>query len=155
VLPLVPKIDDLVEQNEGLPARIDDFQARIAELEGRAGSPPKTPTNSSLPPSSGQKARPRATGLGGACDGRLFVIVADQWWLERRAASQHCGHRQHESKTTASGSAEFLRPVDGVDECAEGFLRSRSASFVVSNTTVRIAVHRSVAERLAERLAFS
>src|SRR6202030_4749406 len=29
--------------------------ARIAELEGRAGRPPKTPTNSSLPPSSGQK----------------------------------------------------------------------------------------------------
>ena len=30
--------------------------ARIAELEGRAGKPPKTPTNSSLPPSSGQRA---------------------------------------------------------------------------------------------------
>jgi len=30
--------------------------ARIAELEARAGQPPKTPTNSSLPPSKGQKA---------------------------------------------------------------------------------------------------
>lgn len=48
VLSLLAKIDDLVEQNKAL-------LARIAELEGRAGKPPKTPTNSSLPPSSGQK----------------------------------------------------------------------------------------------------
>jgi transposase len=46
---LLAKIDDLVEQNKAL-------LARIAELEGRAGKPPKTPTNSSLPPSRGQKA---------------------------------------------------------------------------------------------------
>jgi transposase len=56
VLSLLAKIDDLVEQNETLLARIDELLARIAELEGRAGKPPKTPTNSSLPPSSGQKA---------------------------------------------------------------------------------------------------
>jgi transposase len=49
VLSLLAKIDDLVEQNKTL-------RVRIAELEGRAGKPPKTPTNSSLPPSSGQKA---------------------------------------------------------------------------------------------------
>src|ERR1700682_2188696 len=39
-----------------LLTRIDELLARIAELEARAGKPPKTPTNSSLPPSSGQKA---------------------------------------------------------------------------------------------------
>src|SRR6516164_4980685 len=49
VLSLLAKIDELVEQNKAL-------LARITELEGRAGKPPKTPTNSSLPPSSGQKA---------------------------------------------------------------------------------------------------
>jgi transposase len=56
VLSLLAKIDDLVEQNKTLLARIDELLARIAELEGRAGKPPKTPTNSSLPPSRGQKA---------------------------------------------------------------------------------------------------
>ena len=46
---LLAKIDALLEQNKTL-------LARIAELEARGGKPPKTPTNSSLPPSSGQKA---------------------------------------------------------------------------------------------------
>ncbi|HET9688276.1 MAG TPA: IS66 family transposase [Pseudolabrys sp.] len=49
VLSLLAKIDGLLEQNSAL-------LARIAELESRTGKPPKTPTNSSLPPSSGQKA---------------------------------------------------------------------------------------------------
>ena len=70
VLSLLARIDDLFEQNKklseqnnSLQARIDELLkqisallARIAELEARAGKPPKTPTNSSLPPSSGQKA---------------------------------------------------------------------------------------------------
>src|SRR5262249_15138034 len=56
VLSLLAKIDDLVEQNKTLLARIDELLARIAELEGRAGKPPKTPANSSVPPSRGQKA---------------------------------------------------------------------------------------------------
>jgi transposase len=70
VLSLLAKIDDLsdqnkklLEQNNSLQARIDELLkqisgllARIAELEARSDKPPKTPTNSSLPPSSGQKA---------------------------------------------------------------------------------------------------
>ena len=46
---LLSKIDELLEQNKTL-------LARIAELEAKLGTPPKTPTNSSLPPSKGQKA---------------------------------------------------------------------------------------------------
>jgi transposase len=46
---LLSKIDALLEQNKTL-------LARIAELEAKLGMPPKTPDNSSLPPSKGQKA---------------------------------------------------------------------------------------------------
>jgi transposase len=63
VLSLVTRIDELAGENNSLQARIDQLLdqintllARIAELEGRSREPPKTPTNSSLPPSSGQKA---------------------------------------------------------------------------------------------------
>ena len=49
VLELLAQIKALVEQNRLL-------LARIADLEARAGQPPKTPSNSSLPPSRGQKA---------------------------------------------------------------------------------------------------
>ena len=48
VLELLRQISELVAQNEAL-------LARIAELEARQGKPPKTPDNSSLPPSRGQK----------------------------------------------------------------------------------------------------
>jgi transposase len=60
VLSLVARIDELAAQNATLLARIDELLARIAELEGRGGKPPKTPANSSLPPSRGQKANAAA-----------------------------------------------------------------------------------------------
>ena len=50
----------LLAQNNELLQQIKTLLARIAELEARAGQP-KTPTNSSLPPSSGQKANRPAT----------------------------------------------------------------------------------------------
>ena len=56
VLQLLSRIDTLVERNSELAERIKTLLARIAELEARAGQPPKTPSNSSLPPSSGRKA---------------------------------------------------------------------------------------------------
>ena len=46
----------LVQQNAELLAEIKGLLARIAELEARLDQPPKTPDNSSLPPSRGQKA---------------------------------------------------------------------------------------------------
>jgi len=63
VLSLLQRIDELSDKNNSLQATIDELLkqisallARIAELESRSGKPPKTPSNSSLPPSSGQKA---------------------------------------------------------------------------------------------------
>src|SRR3984893_12018807 len=57
-----PLVLGLLRQISGLTARVDELLAqnkallaRIAELEAERGKPPKTPDNSSLPPSSCQK----------------------------------------------------------------------------------------------------
>ena len=56
-------------------AQVQALMARVAELEAKLGDPPKTPDNSSLPPSKGQKANqpekakrigPRQGSLGDA-----------------------------------------------------------------------------------------
>ncbi len=60
---LKPMVLAIVAQNASLLGRIDELlgvigklNARIAELEAKLGVPPKTPDNSSLPPSSAKKA---------------------------------------------------------------------------------------------------
>ena len=52
VLTLVGQVRALTEQ----AAQTAILTARVAELEAKAATPPKTPANSSLPPSKGQKA---------------------------------------------------------------------------------------------------
>jgi transposase len=44
-----------------LLARVEQLSARVAELEAKLGLPPKTPDNSSTPPSQGRKASGEAT----------------------------------------------------------------------------------------------
>ena len=63
VASLLARIDRLMAQIAARDDRIDELlvqvkalNARIAELEANCGGPPKTPDNSSLPPSRGQKA---------------------------------------------------------------------------------------------------
>jgi transposase len=58
-------------------AQIEELTRRITELEAKPGGPPKTPDNSSLPPSQGRKPTGRAPrgakakgptrGVPGAC----------------------------------------------------------------------------------------
>ena len=62
VVELFAKVDRLLDQISELRDQNKALNARIAEIEGRNGRPPKTPTNSSLPPSSGQKAKAPAPG---------------------------------------------------------------------------------------------
>jgi transposase len=53
---LKPLVQQLLMRIDDLLAQIKAQNARIAELEAKLGQPPKTPDNSSLPPSRGQKA---------------------------------------------------------------------------------------------------
>jgi transposase len=53
---LQPLVQRLLTRIDELLAQIKAQNARIAELEAKLGQPPKTPDNSSLPPSRGQKA---------------------------------------------------------------------------------------------------
>ena len=52
---LMARVEALVAQNAALVAQNAVLVARIAELEAKLGLPPKTPDNSSVPPSKGQK----------------------------------------------------------------------------------------------------
>jgi len=72
---------------------------RVAELEARLNAPPKTPGNSSLPPSKGHKANrpgkaerpgPRQGSLGRAGGGRALAEAPDQFVIAKAAACAHC-----------------------------------------------------------------
>ena len=65
-------IGALMAQVEALTAQVAALTARVAELEAKLGRPPKTPENSSLPPSKGHKPsapaapKPKAQAHAGA-----------------------------------------------------------------------------------------
>ena len=80
-------------------ALIRALTARVAELEARLGVPPKTPDNSSLPPSAGQKAnrsdnpkrtKPRQGSLGRKGGGRDLVAHPDETVIARPVCCAHC-----------------------------------------------------------------
>lgn len=82
-------------------AQIAALTKRVAELEARLGNPPKTPDNSSVPPSKGQKAnRPAKAGrdgrrpgsLGRTGGGRPLSSDPDQVVIAKAAACVHCGN---------------------------------------------------------------
>ena len=86
-------------QMQALTAQVQKLTARVAELEGRLGVPPKTPDNSSLPPSAGQKAnrsdtpkrtKPRQGSLGRKGGGRALVEHPDETVIARPVCCAHC-----------------------------------------------------------------
>jgi len=79
--------------------RLDVAERRIAELEARPAEPGKTPDNSSLPPSKGQKPNrpekakrvgPRQGSLGRKGGGRPLVCDPDQTVTTKAPACAHC-----------------------------------------------------------------
>jgi transposase len=79
------RIDELLSQVKGL-------NARIAELEAKLGGPPKTPDNSSLPPSRGQKANAEPPAMKPPRTGRPGVArqLAEKPDATRRFYAERC-----------------------------------------------------------------
>jgi len=91
------QIDAQHAQIEAQAAQIGALTARVAELEAKLAAPPKTPDNSSLPPSKGQKPnlpdagkkKPRPSRPGVA---RALAEHPDKIIEATLAACPHCAH---------------------------------------------------------------
>jgi transposase len=96
VLAQADVIDQLTRHAETLAGQIDMLRARVDELESKLGKPPKTPDNSSVPPSQGQKPN-RAERRAAKRKGRPGVARAlaenpdrvIEAWAE---SCPHCAH---------------------------------------------------------------
>jgi transposase len=82
----------LVQQNAELLAEIKRLIARVAELEAKLGQPPRTPDNSSLPPSRGQKANAEPSASKPPRKGRPGVArkLAETPDATRRFYAERC-----------------------------------------------------------------
>lgn len=96
-------------QVQALTAQVQTLTARVAELEARLGGPPKTPDNSSVPPSQGKKANradkpkregPRKGSLGRKGGGRALVANPDETVIARPICCAHCQAALHEDDHT-------------------------------------------------------
>src|SRR6516165_3718226 len=99
VASLLARIDRLIAQIAARDDRIDELlaqvkalNARIAEFEAKCGRPPKTPDNSSLPPSRGQKANTEPPAVKRRRKGRPGVArkLAENPDATRRFFAEHC-----------------------------------------------------------------
>jgi len=80
-------------------AQVQSLTARVTALEARLGEPAKTPDNSSLPPSKGQKPNqpekagrpgPRQGSLGRKGGGRALACDPDETVTAKAVACVHC-----------------------------------------------------------------
>jgi transposase len=119
-----------VAQIEAQAAQITGLMARIAELEARLGAPPKTPDNSSTPPSKGDKTnlpdrlRKRRRGRPGVS----------------RVLAEHPDRIIESALTTCPHCAYVLRSADQRDIHAYDHIELPT----ISPTVTRINRHRGV-----------
>jgi transposase len=100
----LPDLSDLSHDEKdalirALWTQVQALTAQVADLEARLGTPPKTPDNSSVPPSAGQKAnrsdtpkrtKPRQGSLGRKGGGRALVETPDETVIARPVCCAHC-----------------------------------------------------------------
>ena len=100
--------------------RLDASERRIAELEAKLGEPPKTPDNSSVPPSKGQKANqpekaerqgPRHGSLGRRGGGRPLVCDPDETVIAKALACAHCQAALTDAEQVLHGREDRMLPV--------------------------------------------
>src|ERR1700712_4897431 len=86
-------------QVQALTAQVQTLMARVAELEAKLDVPPKTPDNSSLPPSRGKKTnRPgegkrqglRPGSLGRIGGGGALTATPDEIVVAQPVRCAHC-----------------------------------------------------------------
>ena len=92
------QVQALRAQVEVLASEATRLRSRVAELEAKLGQPPKTPDNSSLPPSQGKRPNrgdkaprsgPRHGSVGRKGGGRFLAEVPDETVT---ACPARCGH---------------------------------------------------------------
>ena len=105
VVPPLPDLTTLSHAQKdalivGLWEQVVSLTARLTALEQRLNEPAKTPDNSSVPPSKGQKpnrsetskpAGPRKGSLGRKGGGRSLMAEPDQVVSAKAAGCRHCG----------------------------------------------------------------
>src|SRR5438045_926191 len=86
-------------QVQALTAQVQILTARVAELEAKLGVPPKTPDNSSVPPSKGhtpnrakkaKRSGPRQGSLGRTGGGRTLAASPDEVVTAKPVRCAHC-----------------------------------------------------------------
>jgi transposase len=110
-------IHALWAQVQALTAQVGILTARVAALEAKLGLPPKTPDNSSLPPSQGKKPNrddkparpgPRQGSLGRKGGGRLLAEVPDETVTARPSRCAQCEAALDEADLTLASRFDKL-----------------------------------------------
>jgi transposase len=110
-------IHALWAQVQALTAQVATLTARVGELEAKLGLPPKTPDNSSLPPSWGKKPNradkpartaPRPGSLGRKGGGRLPAEAPDETVTARPSRCAHCQAALAEADQTLAARFDKL-----------------------------------------------
>lgn len=88
--------DDLIALALALAAQVEALTRRVAEFEAKLGQPPKTPENSSLPPSKGERAnrpdRPKKPRPGRPGTFRALAENPDRIVEAFATVCPHCDH---------------------------------------------------------------